>query len=273
MLPVMRRGGEQAGIRPVVPVPSVDRGSAAPLHSQVYESLAAQIHSGTLQPGDQLMHEKDYAAVLGVSLAPVRQAVLALVRDGYLYRQRGRGTFVRERRLAETLSILSSFSESLRATGLDWEMRLVTAAVERVDERIPAALRTDEERLLRVQRLALLEAEPVALLSAYFSIVRFPGLEGVSLGTSLYQLLRQRYGVEMTSARNVIGVASCRPDEAALLGLPRRAAVLEVQGVTHDQKSSPVEYSRVLYRPDRFQLQVDSHRRDDAVVRLIHPSE
>ena len=72
----------------------IDRESPTPLHHQVYASIERQIRDGVLRPGDRIQQERQLAAAAGISLAPVRQAILALVRDGYLERTRGRGTFV-----------------------------------------------------------------------------------------------------------------------------------------------------------------------------------
>src|SRR5579884_3305491 len=98
---------------------AVNRDAPVPLHRQVRNYLLGCIERGELQPGQQLLQEREYAARFGISLAPVRQAILDLVKEGYLYRVPGRGTFVREQKVEEKISILSSFSESMRAKGLE----------------------------------------------------------------------------------------------------------------------------------------------------------
>src|SRR5579859_5792319 len=70
----------------------ISRSSPVPLHHQLRHELQSQIERGTLRPGQQIPHERQYAAHLGISLAPVRQALLDLVRQGYLLRVRGKGT-------------------------------------------------------------------------------------------------------------------------------------------------------------------------------------
>src|SRR5690242_16824446 len=99
-------------------LPSINRDSPIPLHHQVRNYLLSCMERGELQPGQQLLQERAYAARFGISLAPVRQAILDLVKEGLLYRVPGRGTFVREQKVEEKISILSSFSESMRAKGL-----------------------------------------------------------------------------------------------------------------------------------------------------------
>src|ERR1043166_5675925 len=107
---------------------SISRGSPVP--HQLRQLLQTQIERGTLRPGQQIPHERQYAAHLGISLAPVRQALLDLVRQGYLLRVRGKGTFVRDDKVVEKISLLGSFTESLRGQGLEPEITVIRAGNE-----------------------------------------------------------------------------------------------------------------------------------------------
>jgi len=256
-----------------LPQRGVDRDLPTPLYHQVHELIAGQIRDGELLPGDRLPKEKGLAASLGISLAPVRQAILALVREGYLERASGRGTFVRERHVEEHLSILSSFSDLLRLTDRPWHVDMVSCAVEPVGATIAEALGMEHDQVVHLRRLAVLDDEPVALLDAYLSASRFGSLAQGDFGGSLYGWLAQEHGLRMSSARNSIGMARLSESESELLAQPVASGVLEILSVTNDQNSRATEYSRALYHPDRFRFQIDSQRNDEAVVRLVQPLE
>jgi GntR family transcriptional regulator len=263
---VEQPGGD--GFRPVDI--TVDRGSPTPLYHQVYAAIEGQVRDGTLRPGERIQQERELAAALGISLAPVRQAILSLVRDGYLERSRGRGTFVRERAVEEQLSILSSFSSLLEATGRSWSMDVLSGDVVPPDDAAAAALGTD--RVLRIRRLAVLDGEPVALLDAQLDAGRFGSLANADLSGSLYGRLSRDFGVTLASARNEIGLARLSREEAAALRQRPKASVLEVVSVTNDQHGVATEYSRVLYHPEHFRFRIDSHRHDETVLRLLASS-
>src|SRR4030081_1149196 len=74
----------------------INRDSPVPLHHEVGNFLLGCFERGELQPGQQILRESEYASRVGISLAPVQQAILDLVKEGYLYRVPGRGAFVRE---------------------------------------------------------------------------------------------------------------------------------------------------------------------------------
>ncbi|WP_204057356.1 GntR family transcriptional regulator [Microbispora corallina] len=244
------------------PLPGLDRASALPYHEQIYRLLLDLIVSGRLAPGEKLLQEKEYASRLGVSLAPVRQAILALAKDGYVTRTRGRGTYVRETKVGAEIQLLSSFTATLSATGLPVAMRVLSAETVPADERLSAALGVAEgAELFRLRRVAYLSGEPVVLLSASLPAALFPGLAEADLEGSLYGLLERRYGTVMTSARNVIEVVRALPEHAGHLQVPVGEALLRVEAVTLDQNGTPVEFSQVLYQADRFRFEIESHPR------------
>lgn len=75
----------------------IDPASPIPLYYQLKLLLQAQIEKGQLQPGDKIPTEAELCAQYEISRTPVRQAVLALTREGLLTRTVGRGTFVAPR--------------------------------------------------------------------------------------------------------------------------------------------------------------------------------
>ncbi len=124
------------------------------------EAELDRIASGELAPGDRLPTEREYADELGVSLAPVRQALLDLAATGQLYRIKGKGTFVREAGLEEEISLLLGFTDTLRHLGVPFQVRVLE---QRLVPSPPPAARDlglrPGTRVVRVYRLALVRGE------------------------------------------------------------------------------------------------------------------
>src|SRR5258707_11237923 len=76
------------GASPLSETVPINRDSPVPLHHQMRNYLLGCLERGELQPGQQLLQEREYASRFGISLAPVRQAILDLVKEGYFYRDR-----------------------------------------------------------------------------------------------------------------------------------------------------------------------------------------
>lgn len=76
-----------------------DRNDPVPLYLQLKRIWRQQITAGQLNPGDQLPAEHEICRQYAVSPITVKQALKELANEGLLSRERGRGTFVTQRRL------------------------------------------------------------------------------------------------------------------------------------------------------------------------------
>src|SRR5215204_7024292 len=81
--------------------------------------------------GEAIPSERQLSTDLGVSRLTVRAALDELVREGYLLRRRGAGTFVSEPKIAQELT-MTSFTEDMRRRGMapsskTLELKSVTA--------------------------------------------------------------------------------------------------------------------------------------------------
>jgi GntR family transcriptional regulator len=152
---------------------------------ELIESLAA---------GEAIPSERQLGTDLGVSRLTVRAALDQLVREGYLVRRRGAGTFVAEPKVPKGIDI-SSFSDEMRERGL-------TPASRTLDLRtIPAGARlgrilhvSPSEPVLSVKRLRLADGDPMAIELLHVRASLVPGLTAEDLETnSFYDLLATRY--------------------------------------------------------------------------------
>jgi GntR family transcriptional regulator len=244
--------------------------TSMPLHARISQLMVDLIETGELSAGEQLPAEREIAELLGVSLAPVRQAILDAVNKGLLVRGRGRGTFVRSPGLDEKISILHSFTESVRNQHVEVDTRVLRQEPVAMPAEVASALGLRERRAMLLERVALAGREPVALLQAYLSLRAYPKLIDSSFANrSLYETLRDRYGVVVTSADSVIELARATSAEAEKLGTAIGEPLLSVKGTAFAESGEPVEYFRVLYRGDRVRFHLESHRQTDRVVRLV----
>src|ERR671935_2659212 len=116
-----------------------------------------------LQVGEAIPAERRLSRELGVSRLTLRAALDDLVREGYLVRRHGSGTFVSEPKIAQRLT-LTSFSEDMRRRGMVPDSRTIGLENVHAGPQVARALRiSPSERVYRIRRLRLADGEPMAL--------------------------------------------------------------------------------------------------------------
>lgn len=76
-----------------------------------------KIESKEWNVGSQIPTEDELCRIYGVSRVTVRAAISELVREGYLFHQQGKGTFVRKQ-ISDELIMLTSFRELMLEPGI-----------------------------------------------------------------------------------------------------------------------------------------------------------
>lgn len=234
----------------------IDRRSALPLYQQIYEQLRGKISSDQLKPGDALPTEADLIEQYRVSRATVRQALDALVQDGLIYRERGRGTFVAHPTVQQGLTRVISFTEDMRSRGFEPGSRVLSAALVPATDEMASRLAVDPgEELARIERLRLADGEPMSVEASHLIHRACPGiLRHDYAANSLRQMLEQHYDIRIVGASQAIRAVEATKELADLLSVRRGAALLFIERVSYSQYGLPVELLYLYHRGDRYVL-------------------
>ena len=143
--------------------------------------------------GEAIPSERQLGVDLGVSRLTVRAALDELVREGYLVRRRGAGTFVAEPKVAKGMTI-SSFSDDMRQRGLAPGSRTLDLHVVPAGARLGRILHVSPaEPVIVAKRLRLADGEPMAIELLHVRESLVPGLTALDLEQeSFYELLEYR---------------------------------------------------------------------------------
>ena len=208
-----------------------------------------------LNVGDSIPSERQLAGDLGVSRLTVRAALDELVREGYLLRRRGAGTFVAEPKVAKGMTI-SSFSEDMRQRGLTPGSRTLELQVVPAGARLGRILHVSPAEPVTVaKRLRLADGEPMAIELLHVRESLLPGLSAADLeADSFYDLLANRYGIEIVGGEQTVEPTVTDEEESATLGVPLHSPALLFERVTRTTTGEIVEFTVSVYRGDRYRI-------------------
>jgi len=240
----------------------IDREDHQKLYMQLYEILKKKIESNEWPVGSQIPIEEDLCKIFNVSRATVRNAVMELVRQGYLKRQQGKGTFVQRNIVSEGLSMITSFREILFEKGLKFSTKVLARTVMMPIDDMDIKLRVPRDKhIIYIKRLRLIDTAPVLLQESYIPYHICPLLLEEDVETqSLFELLEKKYGIKITRVQNHIEVAYLNADEARLIELPEASVAILLNQYFYSG-DTVFMYTRSIKRTDRFKFLMELQRK------------
>lgn len=240
---------------------SLDRQSPIPLYYQLKEILRSWITSGKFDSDGCFPSERELQERYGVSRMTVRRTLSDLVNEGFLIREQGRGSFVVKTRMQEQLRHLTSFTEDTKQRGLSSEAKVLDFHIAVDAEAAEEIGVSDDEELIRLQRIRMVDGQPLALQTSFICHSLCPGLvERGLLAGSLYKTMEEGYGLRLGRARQTFEAKPADEYEAELLEIDVGQPVLVLARLTYLHDGTPIEYVRSTYRGDRYRFTVELTR-------------
>ena len=240
----------------------LDPNARVPLYHQIFLILRNRIFGGEVQPGDLVPGEQELAVEFNVSRITAKRALNELAGAGLVVRERGRGTRVTHRPKAPAVtSSIEGWLENISLMGIATEARVLDFGYVAASEDIAHALEldpgTDVQHAVRVRSL---DGEPMSYLVTYVPADIGRQYDREDLDTKPLLLLLELAGVKVASARQTISATLADSEVAGALSVHAGSPLIEVRRVVRDSSGRPVEYIRVLYRPDIYRFEMSMNR-------------
>jgi DNA-binding GntR family transcriptional regulator len=208
-----------------------------------------------LQPGDKIPSESELCDHYDLSRITVRQAISALVDEGFLQKQQGRGTFVLAPRLAEPLADAEHFLRSGFDASDPRNIRVYSAETVPAPDWIIAKLGLrSEDQVHKIRKVLSADDEPVAFRTTFVPARLAPKLLQADLSQPIYAVIETLYDVEAVEADEIIEFIVADGFRADMLHVPLGHPLILVERIIYSDGGEALECSRAYYRADRFSL-------------------
>jgi GntR family transcriptional regulator len=234
----------------------IDPDDFLPRYYQLANILREQIAQGKLVAYQPIPSERQLEQIYAVSRTTIRQAIDLLIRQGYLYREHGRGTFVSPQKLQKGISELTSFTEDMRRRGITPGQRILEIGQVQPPDPVRAHLELPPGSgpVLCIERLRLGDGVPMGLQTSYYLLPEGQTItrEELEASGSIYLILQEKFHLIPTKADETLEVALATPREAGLLQIKPGSPLLLSERTTYSQTRRVIEFVKILYRGDRY---------------------
>ncbi len=235
----------------------LDKSSPVPLYHQLKEKLIQLIES-KYEPNSLLPTESEFERMFGVSRMTVRLAMNALVEEGLVVRQQGRGTFVQSPKITHSLTSVTSWTQQMKERGFTPQTVKTELDLAAPPRKIAQMLGiSGDERVVRLKRLRYANDEPMCIMINYLVEKRVPGfVEGGFQEESLYRYLEREYRLSIAEAHENVEAREASEHEAEELKIAPYSPVLFVTRLSFLPDRTPFEVVYLTSRADRYQYQI-----------------
>jgi GntR family transcriptional regulator len=235
---------------------TIDPNGFLPRYYQLANILREQISNGKLEEYHPIPSERQLETIYSVSRTTIRQAIDLLVRQGFLYREHGRGTFVSPQKLQKGISELTSFTEDMKQRGLVPGQKILEIGYVQPPEKVCQHLELPigSHQVLRIERLRLGDSVPMGLQTSFYCLPEEQTitLEELEEYGSIYKILQEKFHLIPTEADETLEVTIATPREASLLQIEPGSPLLLSERTTYSQYRRVIEFVKILYRGDRY---------------------
>lgn len=243
---------------------NIDRQSPIPLYKQIKEILIKELQAASVETGRPFSTEHELVERFRVSRAPVRQALKELADEGYVYRERAKGTFpVQELPVRPPGLELGGLADFLRNQGMDCKSKILS--VDRVlpTESLCTIFRiAPSEKVLRLSRLILLKGKPIVWSQTYLFVSDDfqPSKEELEEVESVFKLLENELGIFISRGDHQIHASGASQMEAEILDIKDRDPVLVTETKLYTRNDKLIGWRKVVHIADDYKLSFSVNR-------------
>lgn len=233
-----------------------------PLYFQLKNILKSQITTQELKGQQRLPSEAELCIKYGISRATVRQALLELEKEGFIYRERGKGTFVTDQSGLKQLSLKGTI-ENLIAAGRGTRIKVLEYREVSPPLRVAEILRIkDNQDVFQLEIIRLTPKGPFGYSFIYLppELGKTISRDEFSEATEFITLVEGKLSTRVHRASQTIDVALATEEVARNLSIKTESPVLVIERQYYARDGEPLFMSLTRFRPDLYKYRIELTR-------------
>jgi len=220
----------------------LNRNNPVPLYYQLATIIREKINT-KLNPHDQLPTETELIKKYNVSRDTVRRAIGQLINEGYVFKNKRKGFYVKEPTI-NFLGDLKGFSEEMEEKGIEFYSKTLKKGTIKANYDIAQKLEIKiGDPVFSLSRLRFILNRPMIITTSYIPSEKCPGIENNNFEKeSLYKVLKQKYGIFIKHGQRIFMPIEPNGRDIELLNINKKTALLYIQSIVYMENNIPIEY-------------------------------
>lgn len=226
-----------------------------PVYQVIENDIKEKIKNGDLKHGEMINSENELKEMYSVSRMTVRQALSNLVNEGYLYRHKGKGTFVNNIKIEKKMQGLIGFTEEMRRMNKKVRNKLITYEIIKADDEVSSKLflETGDEVYL-IERIRYGDDVPVLFEKLYIPRKIIKDMDSKVMESSFYDYIENQLNIKISYCIQTLEAKSANTRISEMLEVQKNSPVLYMTRNTFLDRGFPFEYVKAYYRADQYRF-------------------
>ena len=245
--------------------------NSKPLYIQLKEEIYKMLDCGEIRAGERIPSERELCDRNKISRMTVRLAIAEAIKEGRLYRQQGKGTYVAIPKVEQKLTRITTFENTMLTMGLKPETLIQSCRALPNDPYISGMLGLPAASdMINIRLMGLGSGEPMVLYSSYFEyefgkslVKKAEELAENKKAFSSLDLYDWDRGPFPSSVRQTLEAVEADEWISGLMKLKKGTTLMQITSIFHDKSGVPIEYRKASYRGDKYKFYVVRELYDD----------
>jgi len=224
-------------------------------YRQVQHFLKLQIQKGNYNVGDFLPSENELCSSFSITRTTARKALDELMKEGFIDRQQGKGSIVRERRQSLGLLSVKGFSEAVGKDVTTVFLQKPQFSIWNPEIHFPVSESEIRESSISFARIRYVGTAPVMIEYNWLAGNILEGFTNISfIDGSFFKTLSQCYRIEITGSDQELRAENATLENAVLLKIPVGSPILHISLKFHTSNPNFHIYAELFCNTDSYPI-------------------
>lgn len=238
----------------------INKYSDVPLYSQLKNLIIEKIETGEYKADSKIPSEQELCEMYKISRPTVRQSISELTNNGYLYKEKGKGTFVAKSKSRIDIKNYSGFTDSILDSQVPGQRDIISAEVigsgsfSRLEEVFKLS-HNQKIDFAEIKYLTTQNEEVFSLNISYIPLNLFPEIIGdINEKKPSYDILRGKYPLVPVKTKSSLEIIYTEHCDSQYLQVQPGQALIKIDNILYSKSGQVVEYIISKYRADKCKL-------------------